>query len=899
MEIQQISPLVAKPDKALISLLPAKSANGSQGAPVDLGGVAVFGAFTTASGRARLEGVMSGSRLDFNWAAPGDGGAVDSGSGHFDVSADCNFMKGAYRGNKSGSQDLAWQARRVVVADNRKTAPSYETSRADLRQRGGAVLAALSQQAGKLRRLDGLTKTLGSNVADIFALVRNQIAFAPYPGILRGAQGVLNAGSGNSYDQALLLAALLKAKGHQVRFATGTLSADDALKLVGSYDGGKPAPEAPGLDTQLYSAAGFTDAEIAANSTQAAEIADRIGSEAQNYAGLVTKLIADQRPDALPDPAKMRQASRDDARDHAWVQVLENGKWMDLDPSFPGAQIGQVFAEPAQVLDEFPHDLDQAVDIKLTAERIEGGKIATETVGNWHVRVASLSDAASPGLQLRFAPLNSGAALSRKWQSDEIEAAGAYYLDKALNTGNIFQPALVANDGTVVPGQSFSLSGKIVSNDLDTRMAAETHAAVQTGFKSATNALNSLFGPSTAPAASSALSGLRVDYEIVVPGRPPRHFERWLVDLIGPQGRNDPGNVSVDPARWARVVRASLAEPVDMLITSGPTTPAFVATAAAHDLETALPYLERVLAVKFGKSPFDIADFESQHPLPLSLLSLARDLTDLAANLAQRPGFSLVQSEPHLLTLTRGLTPVGDTNEVKRSWRIDLVDVAMRAMPTENIPAGYIMAAQSYYGMWATAMEAQTADQAAQWQCSDCGATENKGALALLDAAGAGTNGLMLLDKSQAPTDPVSPAEKALADDIARGNLVLVPRAAAGPVQAWITVDPTTGDTLGMTAIGGEGHVEYAIIVTLIIICWPLEAYLNIEDHFHFTIRPLHWLVMQTSVGDFWRKKKAKEGSAKVVDLDPKSAPTPAPDFLDLLLHPPKDYSPPPGPSSK
>ena len=452
LEIQQISPLVAKPDKALISLLPAKSANGSQGAPVDLGGVAVFGAFTTASGRARFEGVMSGSRLDFNWAAPGDGGAIDSGSGHFDVSADCNVMQGAYRGNKSGSQDLAWQARRVVVADNQEKAPSYETSLADLRQRGSAVLAALSQQAGKLRSLDGLTKTLGSNVADIFALVRDQIAFAPYPGVLRGAQGVLNAGSGNSYDQALLLAALLKAKGHQVRFATGTLSADDALKLVGSYDGGKPAPEAPGLDTELYSAAGFTDAEIAANSTQAAAIADRIRSEAQNYAGLVTKLIADQRPDALPDPAKIRQASRDDARDHAWVQVLENGKWIDLDPSFPGAQIGQVFAEPAQVLDAFPSALDQAVDIKLTAERLEGGKIATETVGNWHVRVASLSDAASPGLQLKVMPLNSGAALSRKWRSDEIEAAGAYYLDKTLNTGNIFQPALVANDGTAVAG---------------------------------------------------------------------------------------------------------------------------------------------------------------------------------------------------------------------------------------------------------------------------------------------------------------------------------------------------------------------------------------------------------------------------------------------------------------
>ena len=70
--------------------------------------------------------------------------------------------------------------------------------------------------------------------------VRDSIVYQPYTGTLRGAAGTLRAGAGNSLDQSILLANLLKTAGLDARIARGTLTDADALRLLRNISQASP-----------------------------------------------------------------------------------------------------------------------------------------------------------------------------------------------------------------------------------------------------------------------------------------------------------------------------------------------------------------------------------------------------------------------------------------------------------------------------------------------------------------------------------------------------------------------------------------------------------------------------------------------------------------------------------
>jgi len=73
---------------------------------------------------------------------------------------------------------------------------------------------------------------LHNDPQQMFAFVRDQIAYQAYSGSLRGARGTLWSKAGNALDRASLLVALLRASGFNAQYVQGTLTTPQAQSLI-------------------------------------------------------------------------------------------------------------------------------------------------------------------------------------------------------------------------------------------------------------------------------------------------------------------------------------------------------------------------------------------------------------------------------------------------------------------------------------------------------------------------------------------------------------------------------------------------------------------------------------------------------------------------------------------
>jgi hypothetical protein len=270
---------------------------------------------------------------------------------------------------------------------------------------GGPGLAASS-----VRPLDPRTRGTADQIQDdpignmalaldydldtIFRFVADEVAYEPYPGILRGALGTLEARAGNSADKALLLAALLDASLIPVRFARGPMEEAAAAQLTASLtvdaetarslaqrplDAGvaqlaerepdtEPDPGTSPLLDETQEAALEADGQAALG-----QAATRLG----DTAAMLQAALADAGI-ALPDRAVTIPAT--ELSEHVWVQAQFGPEWQDLDATLAGAEPGTPLATTTDTLDQLPDDLRHRVRFDVIVERVEAGALATHTI---------------------------------------------------------------------------------------------------------------------------------------------------------------------------------------------------------------------------------------------------------------------------------------------------------------------------------------------------------------------------------------------------------------------------------------------------------------------------------------------------------------------------------------
>ena len=341
---------------------------------------------------------------------------------------------------------------------------------------------------------------LGHDAERIVAFVRDEVAYEPYPGLLRGASGALLVRAGNALDQALLLRALLAAGGVDARLMVRDLDAGETAALHAAFAARAPVAEDPPPDVEGAAIElGVPVEPIAAivreRTLREAALLEEVLEVSAREAARLERLLAGH---LVPGPAALPTR-------HYWLEV----DGVAIDPTATGLTLEGGRAVGAADLDAQRTTLT----FRLVLERANGSEIATEDV----LEVELFAD------EVAYRPLDlvvypDPAALPHAL---ELMALTPAERAEALRAVRDFHVALLV-DGRRYGGWSFDVEGEVRRPDGEPRVAAAT--AVGGG-------MGGLFGRSLgggAPAASGELHALRLEVVVADPGRGERTHTRTL-----------------------------------------------------------------------------------------------------------------------------------------------------------------------------------------------------------------------------------------------------------------------------------------------------------------------------------------------------------------------------------
>jgi hypothetical protein len=226
------------------------------------------------------------------------------------------------------------------------------------------------------------------DIDSIFTYVAEEVRYEPYSGALRGDRGTLWNMAGNSVDQSLLLAALLKEALVDVRFAIGELDDAAAQGLVDGMVLDQQAVIDQDLRAQIANAmlngTSLLDTPQDALPTTspdqhvideytALKASHLSAAKSQLEAGIktITDALATKNV-SLPDPAAPALPDRE-KRQHVWIQYASGSDWIDLDPSMPNAETGKAYTTVTETMTELPAELDHIVRFRIVKEYVGGG----------------------------------------------------------------------------------------------------------------------------------------------------------------------------------------------------------------------------------------------------------------------------------------------------------------------------------------------------------------------------------------------------------------------------------------------------------------------------------------------------------------------------------------------
>jgi hypothetical protein len=435
---------------------------------------------------------------------------------------------------------------------------------------------------------DYLVQKLGKDPDVLLNWARENTAWIPYRGVLRGPIGVLMDRQGNSLDRALLLANLLEKAGHTVRLAHANLSRTQAIELLPALVS-QPLPAAQESvvddDDPVVSIA----AAAAEYQLDPASIEQKLGAQAnaiqqlfvelrERSSNQTQRLLRDvtRRNDMADWTARFEKAV-DAASDHWLVQREDAGQWIDLDILDP-----KPAAEPTEFFTttEIPAELNHELTVKVVAEQLTPAALKETSVLEHTFRPSELR---GETIALQFWP----ASWPKQLHPDPGSRFGLK--GQALEQREWFA-ALAIGNNTVAHGR-FGEDGEAAPP------AANPYGGLGAGIIGAVT--------QAAPASSGELTAAWIDYQIRAPGESPHIIRRAIFDLLGPASRAEKSISSFALDETKRLTRSlALMMRTEILPVTSKVSPDFVTHLGAESLLANREVLRTI--VKSLSTPDDI-----------------------------------------------------------------------------------------------------------------------------------------------------------------------------------------------------------------------------------------------------------------------------------------------------
>ncbi len=638
---------------------------------------------------------------------------------------------------------------------------------------------------------EALVERLEFDSSKILSFVKNEIAYQPYAGALRGVRGTLIGLAGNALDQSMLLASLLKSAGLEARIVRSTLSAEQAIELLKqtapakvSLTPWKDAAKARDIMGKAIMSAGGKQEDVAKLLLELDKQQQQdypLYQEAEQ--SFSTLLAALEGSAQLRNNAELPQSILKEAQDYFYVESrLSNSQpWSAYHPAFQAEVPFKDLKPLSYFTDSIPAELQHHYRVEFMVEQKVGSELKVQSI------MKAIEGPVVNMIDMPFSYMNLPEKLASA--SFDIEPA------KAIEESDSYFPVL--NNGLAPDAKAFDIRGTIIPADVLASSMAGIFKEVGKKTNMAASALSEI-GSSAKDAKKAGpltiLTAQFFDVTLTAPAGQKKTQRRFLLDRLTAEGRST-NKAIIDQSITDADARQLLAQQVSFMPSVGRLNAAFILDKVLERFINSQPLYEIYAARTLEP--------DVKHSMALSKLKSvdARWLGHFPMYYAfdqiqeRHPETAIYRHEPAVVAISSNFP--GSKAPLQRS---DILFHSQRALKFDGQKLSFDQKLLAKAGVWESYAE--------------------EFGLESLD----GTSSAERLATVSAKLTVIAKAEdlNGIADSKLRSNLqealstgYLVAHSTDSSVSDWWRINPESGETL---ALSREGRGEAALGTVMLII---------------------------------------------------------------------------------